>query len=77
MKNLLRSKLIRNINKILGTKSIKELSNVKRNNFDRWDSLSHLQIIFLLEKNLTKKKSINRLNKIATGKELIKIVDDN
>ena len=54
-----------------------KLLRITRKNCDKWDSLTHLQIIFLLEKNIKKKISINKLNKISDVKEIIKIIDEN
>ena len=73
MKTLSKSKLIKDLLKILKVKDKKKLSLIKRVNFNKWDSLTHLQIIFFLEKNIKKKIAIEKLNKISTGKELIKI----
>ena len=77
MKNLLKSKIIKNILKILSIKSEKDLIGLKKKTYDKWDSLTHLNIIFILEKNLKKKVLINKLNKIKTGKDIIKIINDN
>lgn len=77
MKTLSKSKLIKDLLKILKVKDKKKLSLIKRVNFNKWDSLTHLQIIFFLEKNIKKKITIEKLNKISTGKELIKIIDAN
>ena len=77
MKNSSKLKLIKDLIKILKVKDKKKLSLINRKNFDKWDSLTHLQIIFLLEKNIKKKISITKLNKISTGKELIKVIDVN
>jgi len=77
MKNSSKSKLIKDLLKILKVKDKKKLSLIKRINFDNWDSLTHLQVIFFLEKNIKKKIPIEKLNKISTGKELIKIIDAN
>ncbi len=77
MKNSSKLKLIKDLLRILKIKDKKKLSLVNRKNFNRWDSLTHLQIIFFLEKNIKKKISIEKLNKISTGKELIKIIDAN
>ena len=77
MKNSLKSKLIKDLLKILKVKDKKKLSLIKRINFDKWDSLTHLQVIFFLEKNIKKKIPIKKLNKISTGRELIKIIDAN
>tara|TARA_B100001063_G_C16420436_1_gene383885 strand:+ start:291 stop:524 length:234 start_codon:yes stop_codon:yes gene_type:complete len=77
MKNSSKSKLIKDLLKILKVKDKKKLSLIKRINFDKWDSLTHLQVIFFLEKNIKKKIPIEKLNKISTGKELIKIIDAN
>ena len=75
MKNLLKLNLTNELIKILKIKNKKKLLDIKRKNFDKWDSLTHLQIIFFLEKNIKKKITIQKLNKISTGKELIKIID--
>ena len=77
MKNSSKSKLIKDLLKILKVKDKKKLSIIKRINFDKWDSLTHLQVIFFLEKNIKRKIPIKKLNKISTGKELIKIIDAN
>ena len=77
MKTSSKSKLIKDLLKILKVKDKKKLSLIKRVNFNKWDSLTHLQIIFFLEKNIKKKIAIEKLNKISTGKELIKIIDAN
>ena len=77
MKNLSKQNLIKEIIKILKIKNEKELLKIRRKNFDKWDSLIHLQIIFLIEKNSTKKISINKLSKISSGKDLIKIINEN
>ena len=77
MKNSSKLKLIKNLLKILKVKDKKKLLLIKRKNFDKWDSLTHLQVIFFLEKNIKKKIPIQKLNKISTGKELIKIIDAN
>lgn len=77
MKNLSRQQLINEITKILKIKTEKQLIKIKRSDCDEWDSLIHLNIIFLLEKNIKKKFSINKLNEISSGKDLIKIVDEN
>ena len=39
--------------------------------------LTYLQIIFLLEKNIKKKISIEKLNKVSSVKDIIKILDEN
>ena len=77
MKNSSKLKLIKNLLKILKVKDKKKLLLIKRKNFDKWDSLTHLQVIFFLEKNIKKKIPIQKLNKISTGKELMKIIDVN
>ena len=77
MKNILKQKLIKDILKILKIKNEKDLLKTKRSNYDKWDSLIHLQIIFLIEKNIKKKISINKLSKISNGKDLIKIINEN
>ena len=77
MKNSSKLKLIKDLLKILKVKDKKKLLLIKRKNFDKWDSLTHLQVIFFLEKNIKKKIPIQKLNKISTGKELIKIIDAN
>ena len=77
MKNSSKLKLIKDLLKILKVKDKKKLLIIKRKNFDKWDSLTKIKVIIFLEKNIKKKIPIQKLNKISTGKELIKIIDDN
>jgi|ETNmetMinimDraft_32_1059908.scaffolds.fasta_scaffold609442_2 acyl carrier protein len=77
MKNILKQRLIKDILKVFKINDEKKLIKIKRKNFDKWDSLAHLQIIFLIEKNSKKKISINKLNKISSGKDLVKILNEN
>ena len=77
MKSISKQKLTKLILKTLKCKTELQLIKVNRKNHDSWDSLSHLEIIFLLEKNLNKKYSINKLNKISNGKDLMKILNEN
>jgi len=77
MKNLLKQKLIKSIFKILKVNNEKKLLKLNKKNYDKWDSLAHLQIMFLLEKILKKKFSLSKINKISSGKSLIKIINEN
>ena len=77
MRSTLKQKLISKIIKILQIKSEKQLLKIKRRNHEDWDSLIHLNIIFLLEKNTKKKFSIDKLNQISNGRDIIKIIDEN
>ena len=77
MKTTSKLKLTKLILKILKIRTELQLKEIIRKNYDLWDSLTHLEIIFLLEKNLSKKHSINKLNKISNGKDLIKIINEN
>ena len=77
MKNTSSLRIIRELLKIFKLKDKNKLLKINRKNFERWDSLTHLQIIFLLEKNIKKKISIEKLNRISTVKEIIKILDEN
>lgn len=77
MRSTLKQKIISKIIKILQIKSEKQLLKIKRRNHEDWDSLIHLNIIFLLEKNTKKKFSIDKLNQISNGRDIIKIIDEN
>ena len=77
MENISKQKLTKLILKTLKCKTELQLKKVNRKNIDSWDSLANLEIIFLLEKNLNKKYSINKLNKISNGKDLMKILNEN
>ena len=55
MKNTSSLKIIRELLKIFKLKDKNKLLKINRKNFDKWDSLTHLQVIFLLEKNIKKK----------------------
>ena len=77
MKTTSKLKLTKLILKILKIRTELQLKKIIRKNYDLWDSLVHLEIIFLLEKNLSKKYSINKLNKISNGKDLIRLINEN
>ena len=77
MKDTLSLKITKELLKIFKLKDKNKLLKINRKNFDKWDSLTHLQIIFLLEKNIKKKISIEKLNKVSSIKEIIKILDEN
>ena len=77
MKDTSSLRIIRELLKIFKLKDKNKLLKINRKNFERWDSLTHLQIIFLLEKNIKKKISIEKLNRISNVKEIIKILDEN
>ena len=77
MKDISSLKIIRELLRIFKLKDKKKLLKINRKNFDKWDSLTHLQILYLLEKNVKKKISIEKLNKISSVKEIIKILDEN
>ena len=77
MKNISKQKLTKLILKSLKCETELQLIKINRKNHDSWDSLAHLEIIFLLEKNLKKKYSINKLNRLSNGKDLVKILNEN
>ena len=58
MKDISSLKIIRELLKIFKLKDKKKLLKINRKNFDKWDSLTHLQILFLLEKNVKKKSQL-------------------
>lgn len=77
MKDTSSLKIVRELGKIFKLKDKNKILKINRKNFVKWDSLTHLQIIFLLEKNIKKKVSIEKLNKISSVKEIIKILNEN
>ena len=77
MKNTSSLKVIKELHKIFKLKDKNKLLKINKKSFDKWDSLTHLQIIFLLEKNIKKKISIEKLNKVSSVKDIIKILDEN
>ena len=77
MKNTLKLKPIKELIKILKVNDNNKLLKITRKNYENWDSLTHLQIIFFIKKNIKKKMSINKLNKISSVKEIIKIINEN
>tara|TARA_Y100000590_G_C15254726_1_gene838854 strand:+ start:309 stop:518 length:210 start_codon:yes stop_codon:yes gene_type:complete len=52
----------------------KKLIKLKRSKYDKWDSLAHLEIMFVIEKNTKKKISPKKLNKINKGSDIINLV---
>ena len=49
----------------------KNIENLKFGSFDSWDSLAHLNLLILIEKNFKVKFSVKEMYKIKTIKEII------
>ena len=62
MKNGLKIKSIKKILKILKLKNKNQLLKLQRNKCETWDSLVHLEILFIIERSITKKISITKNN---------------
>jgi len=77
MKNGSKQKLIKDILKVLKLKNKNQLLKLERKKSENWDSLVHLEILFIIEKSMTKKISIKKLNKISKGKEILKYLNEN
>ena len=77
MKNGLKKKTIKDIIKILKLKNNNQLLKLQRSRSENWDSLVHLEILFIIEKNIKKKVSIKKLNKISNGKEILRYLNEN
>ena len=59
MKNLSKQKLIKSIFKILKVSNEKKLFKLYRKNYDKWDSLAHLEIMFIVEKKSSDPAALN------------------
>ena len=77
MKNGLKQKAIKDIIKVLKLKNNNQLLKLQRSRSENWDSLVHLEILFIIEKNIKKKVSIKKLNKISNGKEILRYLNEN
>ena len=64
---------IKEICKILKIKK-KKLIKLKRKSCANWDSLAHLEIMFILEKNSKRKISINKLIQLNKGVDIINLI---
>ena len=64
---------IKEICKILKIKK-KKLIKLKRESCANWDSLAHLEIMFILEKNSKSKISINQLEQLNKGVDIINLI---
>jgi acyl carrier protein len=64
---------VNEICKILKTRK-KKLVKLKRKSCENWDSLAHLEIIFIIEKNSKKKISVSRLEKLNKGVDIINLI---
>ena len=70
---MLMSEEINKICKILKVNK-KKLINIKRKSADQWDSLAHLEIIFIIEKYSKKKISYSKLGKINKGADILNLL---
>ena len=77
MKNGLKIKSIKEVLKILKLKNKNQLLKIQRNRYEIWDSLVHLEILFIIERSIAKRVSIKKLNKISNGKEILKYLNEN
>ncbi len=77
MKNGLKIKSIKEILKILKLKNKDQLFKLQRKKCETWDSLAHLEILFIIERSINKRISIKKLNKISNGKEILKYLNEN
>ena len=68
------SNSIESICKILKVNQ-KKLLKVNRKTSKYWDSLAHLEIMFIIEKNIKKKISAKILRNINKGIDIIKLLD--
>ena len=60
------------LKEIFGKKRIpKNIENLKFGSFDSWDSLTHLNLLLLIEKKFKVKFSFEEMYKIKTIKEII------
>ena len=66
------SKSIKSICKILNVNK-KKLIKLDRTTCEYWDSLAHLEIMFIIEKNSKKKIPAKKLNNINKGIDIIKL----
>ena len=64
------SKPIRAICKVLKVNK-KKLIKLRRNTCEQWDSLAHLEIMFIIEKYSKKKISSKKLSNINKGNDII------
>ena len=54
--------------------SKKRLIKLKRKSCESWDSLAHLEIIFIIEKNSKKKIPVSKLEKLNKGIDIINLI---
>ena len=52
----------------------KNINNLKIGSFKKWDSLSHLNLLMLIEKNFKIKFSIDEMTSIKSMSQIIKIL---
>ena len=52
----------------------RKLIKLKRKNCENWDSLAHLEIMFIVEKKSKKKISVNKLEKLNKGVDIINLI---
>ena len=54
--------------------SKKRLIKLKRKSCENWDSLAHLEITFIIEKNSKKKIPVSKLEKLNKGIDIINLI---
>ena len=59
------------VSKIIGTSEKKININTKSSDFDKWDSLAHVNIIIEIEKTIKKKINITKISELTSIKSIL------
>ena len=56
-------------------KNVKNITNLKINSFEEWDSVAHLNFLLEIEKNFRVRFSLDEMSEIKSVKQILKKID--
>lgn len=56
-------------------KNVKNITNLKINSFEEWDSVAHLNFLLEIEKNFRVRFSLDEMSEIKSVKQILKKIN--
>ena len=56
-------------------KNVKNITNLKINSFEEWDSVAHLNFLLEIEKNFRVRFSLDEMSEIKSVKQILKRIN--
>ena len=77
LKFMINKKIKKCINRIFPKENVKNINKLKIGSFKNWDSLAHLNLLLIIEKEFKIKFPIKLIYEIKTIKEIVFFINNN